>query len=103
MKMIGDKMPEEKMLLLKNELLSAPDARMNEILGAGYYNPTHILLFSIFLGIFGIDRFKIGDVGMGIAKLLFGWATFGIWTFIDIFFSYQKAKEKNFNKVLLML
>ena len=41
------------------------------------------LLLSIFVGVFGIDRFYLGKVGTGILKLL----TFGgftIWSIIDI-------------------
>ena len=41
------------------------------------------LLLSIFVGVFGIDRFYLGKVGTGILKLL----TFGgftIWAIIDI-------------------
>ena len=33
-------------------------------------DPTTILLVSIFLGALGIDRFMIGDTGMGVLKLL---------------------------------
>lgn len=45
----------------------------------------------------------IGDIGLGVAKLLFGWLTCGIWNLIDIFFSYKACKEKNFRKVSEML
>ncbi|MEQ9085779.1 MAG: TM2 domain-containing protein [Pontimonas sp.] len=41
------------------------------------------LLLSVFVGVFGIDRFYLGKVGTGILKLL----TFGgftIWSIIDI-------------------
>jgi len=41
------------------------------------------LLFSIFLGYFGIDRFYMGQVGMGIGKLLTGGGC-GVWWLIDI-------------------
>lgn len=52
------------------------------------YKPTKnwlvALLLSIFLGTLGIDRFYLGHTGLGIAKLLLSWATFGIWQFVDI-------------------
>lgn len=40
-------------------------------------------LLSFFLGALGIDRFYLGNIGMGVAKLLVGWATAGIWPLID--------------------
>lgn len=42
------------------------------------------LLLSIFLGNLGIDRFYLGHIGLGIAKLLLCWLTFGIWWIIDV-------------------
>ena len=41
------------------------------------------LLLSIFLGVWGVDRFYLGHVGIGIGKLLtFGGC--GIWALIDL-------------------
>ena len=97
---VSDKLPEEKLMVLKNKLLSVPDERADEILCASLHNPPTILLFSIFLGGIGVDRFVIGDTGLGIGKLLLGWATCGIWPLIDIFLCYKKAKEKNFLKLM---
>ena len=42
------------------------------------------LLFSIFLGSLGVDRFYLGHTGLGVAKLLLSWLTFGIWWLIDV-------------------
>ena len=44
------------------------------------------VLLSVFLGGFGIDRFYLGHIGLGIAKLLLSWATFGIWWLLDLIF-----------------
>lgn len=41
------------------------------------------ILLSFFLGTLGIDRFYLGHVGLGIAKLLLSWMTLGIWQLID--------------------
>jgi TM2 domain-containing membrane protein YozV len=42
-----------------------------------------LLLLSIFLGGFGIDRFYVGKIGTGILKLITGGGC-GIWWVIDI-------------------
>ncbi len=100
---VSDKIPENKMYMFKEKLRSADDDKAEVLLCEKLHNPTHILLFSIFLGGLGVDRFIIGDTGLGVAKLLLGWCTCGIWPLIDIFLSYKSAKEKNFNKLMLNL
>lgn len=42
-----------------------------------------VWLGSFLFGGFGVDRFMRGQVGVGICKLLFNWAIFGIWSFVD--------------------
>lgn len=41
------------------------------------------VLLSFFLGTFGVDRFYMGYTGLGVAKLLLSWMTFGFWQLID--------------------
>ena len=58
-------------------------------------DPTTALLFSLFGGCLGIDRFYIGDTGMGIGKLL----TMGgcyIWAIIDLFLIMDDTRNKNY-------
>jgi len=40
-------------------------------------------ILGFFLGGLGVDRFYLGNIGMGVAKLLVGWLTFGIWPLVD--------------------
>ena len=51
--------------------------------GASPKSRTVASLLSFFLGGLGIDRFYLGNIGMGVAKLLLGWLTLGIWPLID--------------------
>lgn len=88
--------PEEKIPAFRYALGKANANCYTALSMAPLKNPMTVLLFSIFLGGFGVDRFYIGDTGMGVGKLLAGWLTFGIWPLIDIFLCYKKAKEQNF-------
>ena len=95
--------PETGMPALRNALLRADESAASRIMLVPLKNPTTTLLFSIFLGEFGVDRFYVGDVGLGVGKLLVGWMTSGIWPFIDIFFCYKKARQKNLETLLAAL
>lgn len=50
-----------------------------------------VWLGSFLFGGFGVDRFMRGQIGVGICKLLFNWATFGIWSFVDWIVALVKA------------
>ena len=58
-------------------------------------DPTIVLLISIFLGQFGIDRFFVGDTMLGVLKLITCGGC-GIWTIIDWFLIMGVAKDKNY-------
>ena len=64
--------------------------------------PSISLIVSILLGSFGIDRFLIGDIGMGVLKLLTA-GLCGILTIIDWFRIMKRTKEKNLEKILAIL
>ena len=48
----------------------------------------------LFVGHLGIDRFYIGDVGMGVGKLL-TCGGLGIWTIVDWFLIMDATRDKN--------
>jgi TM2 domain-containing membrane protein YozV len=52
------------------------------------------LLMSIFFGTIGVDRFVMGQVGLGILKLITA-GGFGIWYIIDIILIATKHQFKN--------
>ena len=63
--------PPGKVIFLKEKLLAMDESKFSLLSAVKLKNPSTILLFSIFLGFLGIDRFMIGDTGMGALKLLF--------------------------------
>ena len=94
--------PEEKIVYLKDKLRTMDEEKFSLISTIEMKDPTTILLVSIFLGALGIDRFMLGDTGMGILKLL-TCGCCGILTIIDWFTVSKKAKEANFNKLMSLI
>ncbi len=94
--------PAEKMVFLKEKLRTIDEEKFALISAIDFKEPTTLLLISLFLGSLGIDRFMLGDTGLGILKLLTGGCC-GILTIIDWFTITNKAKEFNFNKVMTLI
>ncbi len=95
-------LPAEKVVFLKQKLLEADEAKFNLVSAVEFKDPTTLLMVSIFLGSLGIDRFMLGETGMGILKLL-TLGLCGILTIIDWFSVQKKAKELNYTKLMLVL
>lgn len=95
-------LPAEKIVFLKQKLLEMEESKFSLISSVEFKDPTTILLVSIFLGTLGIDRFMLGETGMGILKLL-TLGVCGILTIIDWFSVQKKAKELNYNNLMLVL
>lgn len=68
------------------------------IQSADLKDPTTILIVSILAGGLGIDRFLVGDTGLGVAKLL-TCGGLGIWTIIDWFLIMDITRQKNMEKL----
>lgn len=94
--------PEEKIMYLKDKLRTIDEQKFSLISTIDFKDPTTILLVSIFLGVLGIDRFMIGDTGMGVLKLLTGGCC-GILTIVDWFSISKKVKDLNFNNVMSLI
>jgi len=79
---------------IREQLTQLDDARFSIISTMEYRDPTTMLLVSIFGGSLGIDRFMLGDTGLGVAKLLTAGGC-GIFAIIDWFQIQNITKRKN--------
>lgn len=94
--------PAEKIMYLKDRLRTIDEEKFSLVSTIEMKDPTTLLLVSIFLGTLGVDRFMLGDTGMGILKLL-TCGVCGILTIVDWFSISNKTKELNFNKVMSLI
>ncbi len=94
--------PGEKILYLKERLYAIDEQRFSLLATVNLKDPVAILIVSIFLGSWGIDRFMLGDIGLGILKLL-TLGVFGIFTIVDWFLISARTREKNFERVMALL
>ena len=80
--------------LLKKDLTDSERTQFDLQLAGHSKNPTTALILGLFFGVAGIDRFYVGDIGLGVLKLLtFG--GLGIWALIDWFLIMGAARKKN--------
>ncbi len=93
--MLSSKIPAGSIPSVRTRLENT-DISESEILAlqSQMKDPLLSILLSIFIGTLGVDRFYIGDVGLGIGKLLTGGGC-GIWWLIDIFLIVDATKQKN--------
>ena len=94
--------PAEKMMFLREKLYATTESKFSMISCMDFKDPTTMLLISLFLGSLGVDRFMMKETGMGVLKLL-TCGCCGILTIIDWFSISGKAKEKNFNDLMMIL
>ena len=94
--------PSEKIVFLKEKLYHMDENKFAMVSCIELKDPTTVLLLSLFLGSLGVDRFMLKETGMGVLKLLTAGCC-GIMTIVDWFTVQKKAKELNFNNLMLML
>jgi len=84
---------------IRERLLQMDDSKFMYLHSINLKDPTISLIISLVGGgHLGIDRFFIGDIGLGIAKLL-TCGGLGIWTIVDWFVIMGRTREVNFERL----
>lgn len=89
----GSKFPTYSLPQLSN-MLRSMDYSIASVQMAQMKDPTISLILSILLGGWGIDRFYVGNIMLGVLKLI-TCGGLGIWTIIDWFLIMGATKDKN--------
>lgn len=92
-------LPAGKIAYIKEKLRNANEQKLTLLHSFDFKDPVVLLIISIFIGSFGIDRFMLGEIGLGVLKLLTAGGC-GIWTIVDWCTIMNKTKEHNFNELM---
>jgi len=84
--------------IIRQSLENADDKKVFQIAAVEVRDPVMMFIISFFAGTFGIDRFLLGQTGLGVAKLL-TCGGLGFWALIDLFLIMDATKKSNFEKV----
>ena len=95
----GDNFPSESIPMIKERLTNLSDDNELAVMAMDFTNPVLTIVLSVFFGELGVDSFIIGDIGLGIGKLLTGGGC-GVWWLIDLFLIMGATKKKNFEKLM---
>ena len=79
---------------VREKLLNLDEQQWKALQMTQFKDPTLVLIISLLGGNLGIDRFFLGDTGLGLAKLL-TCGGLGIWVIVDWFLINGIAKEMN--------
>lgn len=102
------KLPNAESLMLVKQLEGVDEETLAMLMAVQFKDPIIGLVLGFLFGMFGVDRFYKGDIGLGVVKLLSfflsfvcGLITFGffwipafIWLFIDFFLVWRGIKKR---------
>lgn len=98
----ADKFPQESLVLIQQKIVLLHQEQQLKLSKLHIKDPLLALLLSFFFGTFGIDRFYIGNIFLGLLKLI-TIGGFGIWTIIDWCIMLKTTRKQNLEKLLNFL
>lgn len=94
----GENLPAQQIPFLRDKLLELKEEKWAMLSTIQFKKPTTALVLSIFLGCYGVDRFYLGQNGLGVGKLLTCGGC-GIWAIIDWFNISEATRQENWTKL----
>ena len=98
----GKYFPSQNIPYIRDLLISCDDSYYPVLMSTQFKDPTIAFVLSLVLGVLGIDRFYVGDIGLGVLKLLTG-GVCGIMALVDWFLIMDRTREQNMQNLMLMI
>lgn len=98
----AEKLPNEKLQIVRNTLMQLDDSKNAFIQTIDFKDPIVTLILSAATGFFGVDRFILGQVGLGLLKM-FTCGGLYIWWIVDIIGSIKRTKDRNYKELARVL
>ncbi len=87
---------------IRERLLAMDESQWRMLQFMQFTDPVIVLIVSILTGPLAIDRFLIGDVGLGVVKLL-TCGGLGIWVVVDWILIMGITRRKNTEKLMMAI
>ena len=94
--------PTEQVQYIRQRLEALPEQQLSMLYSISFQDPTMMLVISLLGGTLGIDRFILGQVGLGVGKLLTCGGC-GIWSIVDWFLIMDATRQSNAKNSLQLL
>lgn len=92
----GKYLPAQSIPMLREQLANISDTQFLQLQAIEFRDPTLMLLLSIL--VCGVDRMFIGQIGLGVLKMLTAGGC-GIWWIVDIFLISDATRQYNLSKI----
>jgi TM2 domain-containing membrane protein YozV len=92
---LNSMLPEEKITHIEEILSLTEEEKIHQIKLIPFQDPSKLFFTALFLGVFGIDRFVLGDNIYGLLKLL-TLGGIGIWIIYDCYTIVKRTKAANY-------
>lgn len=81
---------------IQERLEKLPDSMSVGVSSLGFQDPTLMIIIAL---LFGWERFFMGDIGLGILKVITCYGL-GIWWLVDIFTAQSRTFDYNYRKLI---
>ncbi len=99
---IAPHIPSEMIPMVAQKIQTLPEEKLSMLMAIPLKDPVMVTVLASLLGSWGVDRFYIGQIGLGIAKVL-TCGGLGIWTLVNVFLAGPNTKKENYKTLMMYL